>query len=37
MGYIELMGVVPIIRYGLCLLAIRRENIRLHCTHGCVT
>ena len=31
------MSVVPIIRYSLCLLALLKENIRLHCTHECAT
>ena len=34
MGYIALMGVVPTIKCSLCLLALLRENIGLHCIVG---
>ena len=35
LGNTALMGVQP--TYSLCLLALPKQNIGLHCTHGCAT
>ena len=37
LGNTALMGVQNLLCYSLCLLARPKQNIGLHCTHGCAT